>query len=235
MLSSTSIMDAEMVGRPKQPLVLEPGEREQPERWSRRPKPEQGLATRSRIVPGCGAGLDNSEVASELGSIPRRPASDGTAGSWSAVSMSSGTVRGLVCRAPLWDNKFGTTRSRRSCATSTTSPTNIRNWPDHLNGNPRPYVGSNTSGQNRRWRSSPTPPNVANDSLRAGQLKASWAEPIVERRRRLSRDFCDCPIAKIARAYSGALHTASVRNTEWIVGKNDHRDFFKQKLLQLAI
>jgi transposase len=69
-------MEAEMAGRPKQPLVLEPGEREQLERWSRRPKTEQRLATRSRIVLRCGAGLDNSEVSSELGLDPK------TVGKW---------------------------------------------------------------------------------------------------------------------------------------------------------
>ena len=37
-------------GRPKQPLMLERAEREQLERWARRPKTEQRLATRSRIV-----------------------------------------------------------------------------------------------------------------------------------------------------------------------------------------
>jgi len=48
-------------------LVLEPGEREQLERWARRLKTEQRLALRSRIVLGCAEGLDNDEVASELG------------------------------------------------------------------------------------------------------------------------------------------------------------------------
>jgi transposase len=54
-------------GRPKAPLVLEPAEREQLERWARRPKTEQRLALRSRIVLRCADGLDNDEVASEFG------------------------------------------------------------------------------------------------------------------------------------------------------------------------
>ena len=54
-------------GRPKQPLVLELAEREQLERWARRPKTEQRLALRSRIVLRCAEGLDNDEVAVELG------------------------------------------------------------------------------------------------------------------------------------------------------------------------
>ena len=54
-------------GRPKQPLVLEPADREQLERWARRPKTEQRLAMRSRIVLRCAEGLDNDEVAAELG------------------------------------------------------------------------------------------------------------------------------------------------------------------------
>ena len=54
-------------GRPKQLLVLEPADREQLERWARRPKTEQRLALRSRIVLRCAEGLDNDEVAAELG------------------------------------------------------------------------------------------------------------------------------------------------------------------------
>ena len=63
-------------GRPKQLLVLEPAEREQLERWSRRPKTEQRLVLRSRIVLRCGEGLDNSVVAAELGVHPK------TVGKW---------------------------------------------------------------------------------------------------------------------------------------------------------
>jgi transposase len=54
-------------GRPKQRLVLEPAERSQLERWARRPRTEQRLALRSRIVLRCADGLDNDEVAAELG------------------------------------------------------------------------------------------------------------------------------------------------------------------------
>jgi transposase len=63
------MMEATMArtGRPKQLLSLEPGEREQLVRWARRPKTEQRLATRSRIVLRCAEGLDNDEVAAELG------------------------------------------------------------------------------------------------------------------------------------------------------------------------
>src|SRR5579864_2552350 len=62
-------MEAEMArtGRPKQLLVLEPADRERLERWARRPKSEQRLAVRSRIVLRCAEGLDNDEVAAELG------------------------------------------------------------------------------------------------------------------------------------------------------------------------
>ena len=54
-------------GRPKAPLVLEAAERQQLEGWARRPRTEQRLATRSRIVLRCAQGLDNDEVAAELG------------------------------------------------------------------------------------------------------------------------------------------------------------------------
>lgn len=63
-------------GRPKQPLVLQPAERDQLERWSRRPKTEQRLALRSRIVLRCGEGVDNNVVAAELGVHPK------TVGKW---------------------------------------------------------------------------------------------------------------------------------------------------------
>jgi hypothetical protein len=55
------------MGRPKQLLVVEPAEQEQLERWARRPKSEQRLALRSRIVLRCAEGLDNDEVAEQLG------------------------------------------------------------------------------------------------------------------------------------------------------------------------
>ncbi len=58
-------------GRPKQLLVLGAADREQLERWARRPKSEQRLAIRSRIVLRCAEGLDNDEVAAELGVHPK--------------------------------------------------------------------------------------------------------------------------------------------------------------------
>jgi len=48
-------------------LVLSDGEREQLLRWSRRAKSSQALALRSRIVLGCGEGLDNKSVAARAG------------------------------------------------------------------------------------------------------------------------------------------------------------------------
>jgi transposase len=67
--STTLFRGAEMArtGRPKAPLVLEPAEREQLRRWARRPRTEQRLAARSRIVLRCAEGLGNEEVAAELG------------------------------------------------------------------------------------------------------------------------------------------------------------------------
>ena len=48
------------MGRPKQLLVVEPAEREQLERWARRPKSEQRLALRSRIVLRCAEGVETT-------------------------------------------------------------------------------------------------------------------------------------------------------------------------------
>src|SRR5665648_976747 len=52
-------------GRPKTELILSDEEREQLLRWSRRAKSSQALALRSRIVLGCGQGLDNKSVAEQ--------------------------------------------------------------------------------------------------------------------------------------------------------------------------
>jgi transposase/transcriptional regulator with XRE-family HTH domain len=54
-------------GRPKPELTLSDEEREQLLRWSRRAKSSQALALRSRIVLGCGDGLDNKTVAERMG------------------------------------------------------------------------------------------------------------------------------------------------------------------------
>ena len=52
-------------GRPKAELILSDDEREQLLRWSRRAKSSQALALRSRIILGCGQGLDNKSVAEQ--------------------------------------------------------------------------------------------------------------------------------------------------------------------------
>jgi transposase len=50
-------------GRPKAELVLAEDEREQLERWARRPKSAQALAQRARIVLACAEGQSNKAVA----------------------------------------------------------------------------------------------------------------------------------------------------------------------------
>jgi transposase/transcriptional regulator with XRE-family HTH domain len=54
-------------GRPKPKLTLSDEERGQLLRWSQRAKSSQALALRSRIVLGCGDGLDNKTVAERMG------------------------------------------------------------------------------------------------------------------------------------------------------------------------
>jgi len=49
------------------PIALDEGEREQLERWARRPKSAQALALRARIVLAGAAGLKNTEIAERLG------------------------------------------------------------------------------------------------------------------------------------------------------------------------
>jgi transposase len=51
-------------------LTLSDDEREQLVRWSRRAKSAQFLALRSKIVLACAQGLDNKQVAAELGIVP---------------------------------------------------------------------------------------------------------------------------------------------------------------------
>ncbi len=53
-------------GRPKVEINLSEDEREQLERWSRRPKTAQALAQRARIVLACADGNSNGEVARQL-------------------------------------------------------------------------------------------------------------------------------------------------------------------------
>lgn len=54
-------------GRPKTELVLTGLEREQLERYARRPKTAQALALRARIVLDSASGAPNTEVAARLG------------------------------------------------------------------------------------------------------------------------------------------------------------------------
>src|SRR3954470_1476177 len=57
-------------GRPKAVLALTDDEREELVRWSRRAKSAQSLALRSKIVLACAQGLDNTQVAAQLGIVP---------------------------------------------------------------------------------------------------------------------------------------------------------------------
>jgi hypothetical protein len=54
-------------GRPTEAIVLSDDERETLERWARRPKSANALATRCRIVLACADGTTNREVAGRLG------------------------------------------------------------------------------------------------------------------------------------------------------------------------
>ncbi|MGP5609252.1 helix-turn-helix domain-containing protein [Arthrobacter rhombi] len=54
-------------GRPKAELILTSEEREQLTKWVRHRKSSQALALRSRIVLACGDGLNNKDVAAQIG------------------------------------------------------------------------------------------------------------------------------------------------------------------------
>lgn len=70
------LADRARPGRAKADLVLEPDEREQLQRWVRRATSSQALALRCRIVLACADGLDNHQVAEQLGCHPM------TVGKW---------------------------------------------------------------------------------------------------------------------------------------------------------
>ena len=76
-------------GRPKTELILSDEEREQLLRWLRWAKSSQALALRSRIVLGCGEGLDNKTVAERTG------CSTNTVSKWRARFLES-RLDGLV-------------------------------------------------------------------------------------------------------------------------------------------
>ena len=78
-------------------MTLSDEEREQLLRWSRGAKSSQVLALRSRIVLGCGDGLDNKTVAERMG------CSTNTVSKWRARFQNSGhgEVFHLVAGWPL--------------------------------------------------------------------------------------------------------------------------------------
>ena len=54
-------------GRPKQPLIVDPADREKLTLLARRPKTAQRVAIRSKIMLGAAEGLSNQEIARQLG------------------------------------------------------------------------------------------------------------------------------------------------------------------------
>jgi hypothetical protein len=54
-------------GRPKQPLILESGDKEKLELLARRPKTAQGSALRAKIVLRAAEGLSSQDIARRLG------------------------------------------------------------------------------------------------------------------------------------------------------------------------
>ncbi|MEK6263138.1 MAG: IS630 family transposase [Planctomycetota bacterium] len=63
-------------GRPKAEVILTEEEREQLERWSRRPKTAQALAQRARIILACADGKSNNQIADRMRLNPH------TVGKW---------------------------------------------------------------------------------------------------------------------------------------------------------
>lgn len=65
-------------GRPKAEVILTDEERDQSERWSRRPKTAQALAQRARIILACADGKSNNQIADRMQLNPH------TVGKWRA-------------------------------------------------------------------------------------------------------------------------------------------------------
>lgn len=61
------LVERRRAGRPKAELVLSEDERVQLQRWARRAMSSQALALRCRIVLACAEGLDNNQVAAQVG------------------------------------------------------------------------------------------------------------------------------------------------------------------------
>jgi len=71
-------------GRPTAEVILTDEEREQLERWSRRPKTSQALAQRARIILACADGKSNDQIADRIGLIRTQLAS-GESALWRSV------------------------------------------------------------------------------------------------------------------------------------------------------
>jgi transposase len=76
-------------GRPRANVVLSAAEREELERWARRPSTSNALASRARMVLGCAAGASDGAVAEALG------ANRNTVGRWRRRYLAQG-LDGLV-------------------------------------------------------------------------------------------------------------------------------------------
>src|SRR6202047_4547629 len=66
-LGLAGLADHDRPGRPVAELVLTDQERDQLTRWARRAKSSQALALRAKIVLACAEGLQNKQVAADLG------------------------------------------------------------------------------------------------------------------------------------------------------------------------
>jgi hypothetical protein len=88
-------------------VELTEDERETLQRWARRPKTEQSLASRCQIVLACAEGLSNTEVGKRLKVHPAQCGSGGC-GSWRSAwtACMTSLVRGRTVSSV-------TTRSRR--------------------------------------------------------------------------------------------------------------------------
>lgn len=111
------------LGRPKQELVLSEAQREDLERWIRRPTTAQALAQRARIVLACAKGGSDTEVAGRLG-IYRL-----TVGKWRRRFLALGTDGLLDEPRPGAPRKIGDAEVERIIArTLETKPPDATQW-----------------------------------------------------------------------------------------------------------
>ena len=110
-------------GRPRSAVILSDAQREELERWARRPSTAQALAQRARIVLTCAEGGSDTEIAARLGVFRN------TVGKWRRRYLERGTDGLLDEPRPGAPRKIGDADVERVIArTLETKPRDATHW-----------------------------------------------------------------------------------------------------------